>query len=128
MDFETVQWKDWLFRTREKDLKTRLCVCLVNVILTPFILVALSFHIYFIPCIQAGISSICCSVLFGEGCLLSVFKGWLYTDPEFPPNKTSLGAVKVRSEIKWKRARDITVSDKKSGKLDEKGKKMSKVW
>lgn len=123
-----MKWKDWLFRTREKDLKTRFCVALINLLLTPFILVALSIHIYLIPCIQAGISSICCHIFFGEGCCLTWCDRWLFTDSDFPPNKASIGNVKMTGEIHWKRARDITVIDKESegGNFDD--KKMSKVF
>lgn len=124
MNLDTVEWRDWLFRTREKDLKTRSFVLLINILLTPVILVALSIHIYLIPCIRAGISSICCRILFGEGCCLSYCGRWLFTDTEFPPNQASIGDVKCKTEVKWKRARDIALT----GNVNEKDKKMSKLF
>ena len=126
-DEPSIVWKDWLFRTRETDLKTLFFVGVVNFLLTPFILVFLSVYIYLIPCIQAGISGICCRIFFGEGCCLSYCDKWLFTDTKFPPNKTSIGPVKVRDEISWKRAKDICITDPKNGvKIPE--KKFSKLF
>jgi hypothetical protein len=122
----SVVWRDWLFRTRETDCKTLICVGLINLLLTPFILVFLSMYIYLFPCIYAGISSLCCRCFFGEGCCLPFCGKCLFTDKDFPPNKTSLGPVKVQEAISWKRAGHISVKDK-SGKEDPK-KKFSKVF
>jgi hypothetical protein len=123
---DTVQFNHWLFSTREKDFKTRFAVFVANIVITPFVLVALSIHIYFIPCIQAVISSICCRILFTDDGCLSLFKRWLYCDKEFPPNKDSLGNIKLSGiNISWKRAKDIVLNEK--GR-DGKPKTLDKVF
>jgi hypothetical protein len=122
---ETVEWKNNLIRTRERDILTRGCVCLVNVLITPFVLLFFSIKIYLLPCIQACISTICCKLLFTNAGFLCCTESFLFTDQEFPPNSTTLGKVAARTKIGWKRVSKIELQKKNS---NDKIKTVSKVF
>jgi calpain-15 len=102
----------------------RCLVCLINAMLTPFMLVYYAFKIYVFPCISATISGCCFSILFGDGCLGSVFESFLFEDSDFPADSESLGEVKVDAEIEWVRAMELEYGDKEEkyfSKLFDKG-------
>ena len=93
--------------------KTGLCLSnrqtagllLLNIVITPFLLLVHSVRIYVLPCLQAILLQCCCaagSILCG--------KCWRYSDKSFPPNNESLGNFEAGGKGKkiiWRRAHEI---------------------
>ena len=80
-------------------------IALLNVFITPFILVYYSFTIYFLPCISITISS-CFNRCFFSKCLL-------FTDKEFLPNDQALGDCTHFNiqNVQWIRLQDMVKKD-----------------
>jgi hypothetical protein len=123
--FDYLDWKNGLIHTREQAINIRVCVFVVNIVITPFVLVGHSIYVYLIPCISGVLTNILCRILFTSRGCLSLTSGFLFTDSEFPPEARSIGNVKLKHPIKWKRARDIVIT--KHQKNSVKGAKPSKL-
>lgn len=105
----------------EGNIIYKLLILILNIFLTPILLIYYSFIIYLFPCIQFTlISCLChfCSLNLFYKCF---FKYILYKDKEFLPNYDSLGEIKTNKKINWKRASEISVKNKKLNKLFDSG-------
>ena len=120
--FDYLDWKNGLVQTREKQVKIRVAVFLVNIVITPFVLVGFSLYTYLYPCVAAVFTHVMCRVLFTSDGFLQYTGRFLFTDVDFPPEPKSIGHVKLNAEIEWKRTRDISVQSngvKIKGKSDK---------
>jgi hypothetical protein len=109
----------------------RVAVCIVNIFITPFLLLVRSIQIYLLPCISVSLNNcwqsfvISCLIkrlnLFSSGewtyissiyfnsnqrCSFAIIfiEYFLFTDTEFPPSSKSLGS---NSMVKWVRLQDM---------------------
>lgn len=90
---------------------TRLTIFLLNVIISPVVLVAKYIASYLIPCIWGTISHLflcCCR------CCVQLFR---HTDKDFPPNEVSLGPIKTdSSDVIWLRMDDVNTGSMEPNK------------
>lgn len=91
-------------------------IFIANVFLTPILLVYHSLRIYLLPCFSATMVSCLCRTLSSSFCLCC-FTNMLYTDKDFLPNQSSLGAVSTKKKISWKRASEIQTKSTKLNQL-----------
>lgn len=83
---------------------TKSIYCLINLILTPVLLIGRSYYIYILPCIGSFFHFLFLKCLQACGCVKSCYKP--FTDPEFPPNNKSLGNDDLH---KWARLSQMVV-------------------
>jgi hypothetical protein len=82
----------------------RIFIAVLNIFITPFILIYYSCTIYLIPCVTITVSSCLNRCLFSK-CLL-------FTDKEFLPNNQALGNLEANiKDIQWIRLQDMVKKD-----------------
>ena len=84
------------------------CLCLTNLITTPFLLLWHSVRIYVLPCIYVMITRLGC---FFCSKLCGSCNCWKYTDKDFRPEDGSLGAFESRKAgqtVVWKRGSQLS--------------------
>ena len=120
-----------LFESRRKECHYLAIVLLLNILATPVLLVGYAIYIYVFPCIKGTIASFCCRCLFYRklGCY-NIFQCFLFKDKEFPPDGASLGDVKMKEPLAWKRIQDVEFSKvvTKNGKQITIKKRMDKLF
>ena len=90
---------------------------LLNIFLTPFILLFYSIKIYFLPCIIHSFSSFSSFIFKICNCCQS----FVFIDKEFPSNSTSIGNIQTNKKIIWKRVSEIEIKNGKLNRLFDSG-------
>lgn len=94
-----------LFSTPQGAGGCKKCFYLVlNIILTPILLIGRSYYIYIIPCVGSLCHSLFLKCFQACSCLKNCWTP--FTDPEFPPNQKSLGN---NDPHKWARLSQMNV-------------------
>jgi hypothetical protein len=116
--FEDIDRKEYgLLKTKRKDFFFLFFLSLLNLFLTPLLLVSHYFIIFIYPCTRDTITSCLCRCFFTDKGLLTCFKTFLYKDSEFKSEKKSLGNIESKKELKWKRVSELTYEGKNQMKL-----------
>lgn len=113
---EWLEFRNGLVHTEELDLRIRIAVLTVNVLITPVVLVLYSVRAYLLPCIQALVTSVLWRFMFTEEGCIDCFRSWLFEDREFKPSDDSIGEARLRGKVRWARAREIVTKAEQSSK------------
>jgi calpain-15 len=117
---ESVEFRNGLLHTEEPDIRIRIAVVLVNVLITPAVLVVHSVRAYLLPCVQALVTTVLWRLMFSEDGCIDFFRSWLFEDREFRPVDESIGDPKLRGKVRWVRAREIVTKSEGTKAENEK--------
>ena len=105
--FEDITRKKYgLLKTKRRDVPFRAFVLVLNILATPILLIVHSITIYLLPCIASSVVGCCFRAIFSKACLCCS-KAFMYNDPDFPPNASSLGKVSTNKKVKWIRSSEM---------------------
>jgi len=90
---------------------TKCFYLLLNIALTPLLLIGRSIYIFILPCFGSFLKSMCLKCVQACGCVKMCWKP--FVDPEFPPNRKSLGN---NDPHKWYRLSQMKVPHR-SGRI-----------
>jgi calpain-15 len=95
--------------TGSQNLALRVLFFLVNLVLSPILLIVHSIRIYVVPCVEVYLYRVCCFIM----CKLCSCSCWKYQDKKFPAVDASLGEFEAHASVeavKWKHADQICKS------------------
>lgn len=100
-----------LLTTQSNNSFYRCLILLLNVLLTPILLILYSLRIYFYPCAAVVVGKLICGIIFTSKWFSSCF---MYTDNDFPPSERSIGKIESdRNNIVWIRLSQLEPENKK---------------